>query len=85
MYRYKLRPEVNLEAVAEALPERCTGADLMQVVSTARSAAVRALVSKLHNGNYSTCAGILTSIIICRSFIEIASQLKKTHFREKCV
>ncbi|XP_037876285.1 uncharacterized protein LOC119630553 [Bombyx mori] len=49
-FRYKLRPEVNLEAVAEALPDKCTGADLLQVVSTARSAAVRALVAKLHNG-----------------------------------
>ncbi|XP_037876280.1 uncharacterized protein LOC110384950 isoform X1 [Bombyx mori] len=48
--KYKLRPEVNLEAVAEALPDKCTGADLLQVVSTARSAAVRALVAKLHNG-----------------------------------
>ncbi|XP_068618960.1 peroxisomal ATPase PEX6 isoform X2 [Battus philenor] len=47
---YKLRPEVNLTDVAEALPERCTGADLMQVVSSARSAAVRALVDKINNG-----------------------------------
>ncbi|CAH2094674.1 unnamed protein product [Euphydryas editha] len=47
---YKLRPEVNLEDVAKALPVRCTGADLMQVVSTARSAAVRGIVEKLNNG-----------------------------------
>ncbi|XP_050354308.1 peroxisome assembly factor 2 [Nymphalis io] len=47
---YKLRPEVNLEDVAEALPVRCTGADLMHVVSTARSAAVRDLVDKLKSG-----------------------------------
>ncbi|CAG4954125.1 unnamed protein product [Parnassius apollo] len=48
---YKLRPEVNLMNVAEALPERCTGADLMQVVSTARSAAVRGLVDKIKSGS----------------------------------
>ncbi|XP_045453093.1 peroxisome assembly factor 2 [Melitaea cinxia] len=47
---YKLRQEVNLEDVAEALPVRCTGADLMQVVSTARSAAVRGIVDKLNSG-----------------------------------
>ncbi|XP_034834037.1 peroxisomal ATPase PEX6 [Maniola hyperantus] len=47
---YKLRPEVKLEDVAAALPERCTGADLLQVVSVARSAAVRGLVDKLHAG-----------------------------------
>ncbi|CAB3249279.1 unnamed protein product [Arctia plantaginis] len=47
---YKLREEVDLETVATALPDSCTGADLLQVVSTARSAAVRALVSKLHAG-----------------------------------
>ncbi|KAH9639293.1 hypothetical protein HF086_014157 [Spodoptera exigua] len=47
---YKLRDEVDLEAVAAALPDSCTGADLLQVVSTARSAAVRALVAKLHAG-----------------------------------
>ncbi|KAJ8714091.1 hypothetical protein PYW08_007711 [Mythimna loreyi] len=45
---YKLRDEVDLESVAAALPDSCTGADLLQVVSTARSAAVRALVAKLH-------------------------------------
>lgn len=47
---YKMREEVDLEIVAAALPDSCTGADLLQVVSTARSAAVRALVSKLHAG-----------------------------------
>ncbi|CAH0728500.1 unnamed protein product, partial [Brenthis ino] len=47
---YKLRPEVNLDDVAAALPERCTGADLLHVVSTARAAAVRGLVDKLQNG-----------------------------------
>ncbi|GBP85812.1 Peroxisome assembly factor 2 [Eumeta japonica] len=47
---HKLRPEVKLDDVAAALPERCTGADLMQVVSTARAAAVRALVNRLHSG-----------------------------------
>ncbi|XP_047033693.1 peroxisome assembly factor 2 [Helicoverpa zea] len=47
---YKLRDEVDLESVAAALPDSCTGADLLQVVSTARSAAVRALVAKLHAG-----------------------------------
>ncbi|KAJ2953376.1 hypothetical protein O0L34_g966 [Tuta absoluta] len=47
---YKLRPEVDLEQVSAALPERCTGADLLHVVSTARSAAVRTLVHKLHSG-----------------------------------
>lgn len=36
--------------MAAALPESCTGADLLQVVSTARSAAVRAVVAKLHAG-----------------------------------
>ncbi|XP_048486153.1 peroxisome assembly factor 2 [Plutella xylostella] len=41
---------VSLELVAEALPERVTGADLLQVVSTARAAAVRALVHKLQQG-----------------------------------
>lgn len=51
-YSYKLRQEVNLEDVAEALPVRCTGADLMQVVSTARSAAVRGIVDKLNSGMY---------------------------------
>lgn len=50
MYSYKLREEVDLETVAAALPDSCTGADLLQVVSTARSAAIRALVSKLHAG-----------------------------------
>ncbi|CAH2231684.1 jg2342 [Pararge aegeria aegeria] len=48
--RYNLRPEVELEDVAAALPERCTGADLLQVVSVARAAAVRGLVDKLHAG-----------------------------------
>ncbi|KAG6455481.1 hypothetical protein O3G_MSEX009205 [Manduca sexta] len=48
--KYTLRPEVNLESVAEALPDKCTGADLLQVVSCARSAAVRGLVSKLNSG-----------------------------------
>ncbi|KAL0819562.1 hypothetical protein ABMA28_007655 [Loxostege sticticalis] len=47
---HKLRPEVKLEDVSAALPDRCTGADLMSVVSTARSAAVRNLVDKLHKG-----------------------------------
>ncbi|XP_014371926.2 peroxisome biogenesis protein 6 [Papilio machaon] len=47
---YKLRGEVKLCSVAEALPERCTGADLMQVVSTARDAAVRGLVHKINTG-----------------------------------
>ncbi|XP_072929806.1 peroxisomal ATPase PEX6 [Epargyreus clarus] len=47
---YKLRPCVNLEDIALALPERCTGADLLHVVSTARAAAVRGLVAKLHSG-----------------------------------
>ncbi|CAG9565548.1 unnamed protein product [Danaus chrysippus] len=47
---YKLRPEVDLEAVAATLPESCTGADLLQVTSTARAAAVRGLVEKLNNG-----------------------------------
>ncbi|XP_063831279.1 peroxisomal ATPase PEX6 [Ostrinia nubilalis] len=47
---HKLRPEVKLEDVSAALPERCTGADLLSVVSTARSAAVRAVVEKLHKG-----------------------------------
>lgn len=51
-YSYKLRQEVNLEDVAAALPVRCTGADLMQVVSTARSAAVRGIVDKLNSGMY---------------------------------
>ncbi|CAH2045210.1 unnamed protein product, partial [Iphiclides podalirius] len=46
----RLRAEVNLERVAEALPDRCTGADLMQVVSNARSAAVRALLANLASG-----------------------------------
>ncbi|XP_045502518.1 peroxisome assembly factor 2 [Colias croceus] len=47
---YNLRPEVDLEKVAAALPDRCTGADLLQIVSTARSAAVRSLVAKLNSG-----------------------------------
>ncbi|CAH0594308.1 unnamed protein product [Chrysodeixis includens] len=47
---YKVREEVDLGAVAAALPDSCTGADLLQVVSTARAAAVRALVAKLHAG-----------------------------------
>ncbi|XP_075982685.1 peroxisomal biogenesis factor 6 [Anticarsia gemmatalis] len=47
---YRLREEVDLETVAAALPDSCTGADLLQVVSTARSAAVRSLVAKLHAG-----------------------------------
>ncbi|XP_026331724.1 peroxisome biogenesis protein 6, partial [Hyposmocoma kahamanoa] len=47
---YKLRPEVDLEKVAAALPDRCTGADLLQITSTARSASVRSLVAKLHAG-----------------------------------
>ncbi|KAJ0173570.1 hypothetical protein K1T71_010719 [Dendrolimus kikuchii] len=47
---YTLRPEVNLDAVSEALPEKCTGADLLQVVSTARAAAVRKLVANLNAG-----------------------------------
>ncbi|XP_026745379.1 peroxisome assembly factor 2-like [Trichoplusia ni] len=46
----KVREEVDLSAVAAALPDSCTGADLLQVVSTARAAAVRALVAKLHAG-----------------------------------
>ncbi|XP_013182873.2 peroxisomal ATPase PEX6 [Amyelois transitella] len=47
---HKLRPEVNLEAVALALPERCTGADLLQVVSHARAAAVRTVIHRLQAG-----------------------------------
>ncbi|XP_038206779.1 peroxisomal biogenesis factor 6 [Zerene cesonia] len=47
---YNLRPEVDLEKVAAALPDRCTGADLLQIVSTARSAAIRSLVAKLNSG-----------------------------------
>ncbi|KAM3960465.1 peroxisomal biogenesis factor 6 [Aphomia sociella] len=47
---HKLRPEVDLSAVAAALPERCSGADLLSVVSAARTAAVRALVQKLRSG-----------------------------------
>ncbi|XP_049877810.1 uncharacterized protein LOC126375017 [Pectinophora gossypiella] len=47
---YKLRPEVDLEQVSAALPERVTGADLLQVVGTARAAAVRGLVARLHAG-----------------------------------
>lgn len=47
---HNLRPEVSLEEVAAALPERCTGADLLSVVSVARSAAVRALLDKLRDG-----------------------------------
>ncbi|CAF4868376.1 unnamed protein product [Pieris macdunnoughi] len=47
---YNLRPEVDLEKVAAALPQRCTGADLLQVVSTARTVAVRSLVEKINTG-----------------------------------
>lgn len=54
LIRCKLRPEVNLEAVSAALPERCTGADLMSVVATARSAAVRSVVASLRNGKHNT-------------------------------
>ncbi|XP_047537016.1 peroxisome assembly factor 2 [Vanessa atalanta] len=61
---YKLRPEVNLEDVAEALPARCTGADLMQVVSTARSAAVRGLVDKLNSGHVKESELSSDSVII---------------------
>lgn len=62
LYRHKLREEVVLASVADALPERCTGADLMQVVGTARAAAVRNLVAKLHQG---------TSSHICTDYCEI--------------
>ncbi|XP_052756516.1 peroxisomal biogenesis factor 6 [Galleria mellonella] len=47
---HNVRPDVQLASVAAALPERCSGADLLRVVSTARAAAVRALLRDLHNG-----------------------------------
>ncbi|XP_050674959.1 peroxisomal biogenesis factor 6 [Leptidea sinapis] len=47
---YNLRDDVDLEKVAAALPDRCTGADLLHVVSVARSAAIRELISRLNDG-----------------------------------
>ncbi|XP_041969433.1 peroxisome assembly factor 2 [Aricia agestis] len=47
---YNLLPGVDLTAVAAALPERVTGADLLQVTDTARAAAVRALVQRMQRG-----------------------------------
>ncbi|XP_059053175.1 peroxisomal ATPase PEX6 [Achroia grisella] len=47
---HNVRPEVQLGSVAASLPERCTGADLLRVVSTARAAAVRTLLRDLRDG-----------------------------------
>ncbi|CAG9789382.1 unnamed protein product [Diatraea saccharalis] len=47
---YKMTEEVRLEDIAASLPERCTGADLLAVIDTARAAAVRALVHNLQAG-----------------------------------
>ncbi|RVE43915.1 hypothetical protein evm_011426 [Chilo suppressalis] len=47
---YKIREGVCLEDIAAALPERCTGADLLAVVDSARAAAIRSLVRDLQAG-----------------------------------
>jgi hypothetical protein len=47
---HKIAEAVSLEAVAGALPERCSGADVRAVVDAARAAAVRRLVAQLHDG-----------------------------------
>ncbi|XP_023934717.1 peroxisome assembly factor 2 [Bicyclus anynana] len=71
---YKFRPEVQLEDVAAALPERCTGADLLQVVAVARQAAVRALVDKLHAGQIKE--GDLTSDSVLIGVTELCEGVK---------
>ncbi|KAL4717910.1 hypothetical protein ACJJTC_001328 [Scirpophaga incertulas] len=48
--KYKIDDSVSLENVAAALPERVTGADLLSVVDTARTAAIRELLDRLHRG-----------------------------------